>query len=109
MRRQRTIQEKISCSGIGLHSGQTIRMELLPAPEDNGITFRRADSPGHPEIKACIEHVVDTRLATTLGVGVNGSSVTVGTVEHLLSALAGMGVDNLQVLLDGPEVSGAGW
>jgi UDP-3-O-[3-hydroxymyristoyl] N-acetylglucosamine deacetylase len=100
MLRQRTIREKVGCIGVGLHSGQMIRLEMLPAPEDSGITFVRSDLPRHAELRACAEHVSDTTLATTLAV--KGASV--GTVEHLLAALAGLGIDNLQVSVDGPEV-----
>jgi UDP-3-O-[3-hydroxymyristoyl] N-acetylglucosamine deacetylase len=104
MLQQRTISEKIVCEGIGLHSGKLVRMELFPAPEGSGINFIRTDLAPHAELKASIECVTDTRLATTLGAGVNGSYATVGTVEHLLAALSGMGIDNLTVHLDGPEI-----
>lgn len=114
MSKQHTISEKVRVSGVGLHSGATIHLELLPAPVDNGISFVRTDKPGHAELRATSEFVVDTTLATTLGAGVNGSSIRVGTVEHLLAALRGLGVDNVQVLLDGAEVpvldgSATGW
>lgn len=104
MHRQRTIREKVTIEGIGLHSGRPIRMDILPAPENNGITFIRTDMTRHAELRACIEHVADTTLATTLAVGVNGSRAVVGTVEHVLAAFAGSGVDNAQVLIDGPEI-----
>jgi len=104
MIRQRTIREKIGCTGVGLHSGRSIRLELLPAPDDSGISFVRTDLRAHAEIRAHVDCVSDTRLATTLAAGVNGSRAQVSTVEHLLSALAGCGVDNLQVLVDGPEI-----
>ncbi len=104
MHRQRTIREKVTIEGIGLHSGRPIRMDILPANENNGITFLRTDMGRHAELRACIEHVADTTLATTLAVGVNGSRAVVGTVEHLLAALAGLGIDNAQVLVDGPEI-----
>ena len=104
MLRQRTIREKVGCEGIGLHSGKQIKLELLPSPEDSGITFTRTDLPRHPEIRPCIEHLQDTTLATTLGVEHQGVSVHVGTVEHLLSALMGLGIDNARVLVDGPEI-----
>lgn len=104
MLRQRTIREKASCIGVGLHSGRKIKLEILPAPEGNGITFVRTDMRLHAELKACIEHVADTTLATTLSAGVNGSRATVGTVEHLLAALSGLGIDNARVLVDGPEI-----
>lgn len=101
---QRTIRAKVTCTGVGLHSGKPIKLEILPAPEDNGITFVRTDMVRHAELRACIDHVGDTTLATTLQVGVNGSRAVVGTVEHLLAAFMGLGIDNAQVLLDGPEV-----
>ncbi len=75
-------------------------MTLKPAPADTGVVFRRLDQPDQPAIEAKVENVVDSQLATTLGV--NG--VRVGVVEHLLAALAGSGVDNVFVELDGPEV-----
>lgn len=101
---QRTIRAKVTRTGVGLHSGKAIKLEILPAPEDNGITFVRTDMVRHAELRACINHVGDTTLATTLQVGVNGSRAVVGTVEHLLAAFMGLGIDNAQVLLDGPEV-----
>ncbi|HET6344776.1 MAG TPA: UDP-3-O-acyl-N-acetylglucosamine deacetylase [Myxococcota bacterium] len=104
MLRQRTLREKASCTGVGLHCGRQIKLELLPAPEDHGITFIRTDLPRHPELRACIEHLAETTLATTLAVGGGAERASVGTVEHLLAALAGLGVDNARVLLDGPEV-----
>ena len=104
MFKQRTIREKVNLRGVGLHSGQHIRMEILPAPEDNGITFVRADLPAHPELKASVENLVATTLATTLGVSTRNGMVAVATVEHLLAAFLGLGVDNARILLDGPEV-----
>lgn len=101
---QRTVKQRVTRSGVGLHCGQAIRLTILPAPEDHGITFVREDLPKHAEIRACAEHVVDTRLATTLGAGVNGSRATVATVEHLLAAFAGCGIDNARVFVDGPEI-----
>jgi UDP-3-O-[3-hydroxymyristoyl] N-acetylglucosamine deacetylase len=77
-----------------------VRLSLHPAPEDAGITFIRTDLPGRPGIKAGLENVAYTRLATTLG----KDGVTVSTVEHLLSALMGLGVDNIRVELSGAEV-----
>lgn len=102
---QRTLREKVSCTGVGLHSGQPIRLELLPAPQHHGIVFVRTDTLEQVEIKASVEHVVDTTLATTLGVrGHDGRLITINTVEHILSALAGMGIDNVRILVDGPEI-----
>jgi len=104
MLRQRTIREKASCIDVGLHSGKQIQLEILPAPEENGITFVRTDMGPHAEVKACVSCVHDTTLATTLGAGVNGSRAIVGTVEHLLAAFMGVGIDNARVLVDGPEI-----
>jgi UDP-3-O-[3-hydroxymyristoyl] N-acetylglucosamine deacetylase len=97
---QHTVAERISISGVGLHSGRPVTLQLLPAAADCGIVFVRTDLPGKPEIPARPEFVVDTALATSLGRG----SARVGTVEHLLAALVGMGVDNVRLELDGPEV-----
>ena len=97
---QRTLKKSTSCTGIGLHTGDKIKLALHPAPEDTGIVFHRSDLPGSPAIKACLENVVHTRLATSLGI----DGVSVSTVEHLLSALSGLGVDNVRVEVSGPEV-----
>jgi len=98
--RQRTLQFKAVVEGVGLHSGRPVRLTLLPAPVDSGILFTRTDLPHAVEIPARAEFVVDTTLNTTLG----KDGVRIGTVEHLLSALYGFGVDNVRVELDGPEV-----
>jgi len=97
---QRTIAEKIACTGIGLHGGRPVHLTLQPARVATGIVFVRTDLEPHVEIPARPELVVDTRMATTLGVG----GATVGTIEHLLAALRGLGIDNVRVELDGPEV-----
>ena len=97
---QRTLKRRVSCTGIGLHSGKKVNMRLRPAEPDSGIMFKRSDLPGAPLIPADVHHVVDTTFCTTLGV----DGVTVSTVEHLLSALAGFGLDNVLVDLDAPEV-----
>ena len=99
MRLQNTIKSDIFITGLGLHCGSEINMRLRPAPVDTGIIFIRTDK-NNARIKANVSSVSDTTFATTLGV--NGSRV--GTVEHLLAALAGMDVDNAYVELDGPEV-----
>ncbi len=95
---QRTLDHMIRCSGIGLHSGRKIELVLHPAPEDSGITFARSDLG--IDIPAKSDFVTDTRLCTTIG---NGSA-QISTVEHLLSALAGLGVDNARIEVSGPEV-----
>lgn len=97
---QQTINGPIHCCGIGLHTGKTANLTLKPADPDSGIRFVRIDLPGRPVIQARNSQVVDTRLATSLGL--NGYRVY--TVEHLLSALAGLGIDNVSIELDSPEV-----
>jgi len=97
---QRTLAGPIGCQGVGLHSGKTVNLTLRPAAADAGITFVRTDLPEPLAIPARAEHVVDTALATTLG----KDGVRIGTVEHLLAALSGLGVDNARIELDGPEV-----
>lgn len=104
MLRQRTIREKVSCIGVGLHSGRQIKIEILPSSDNTGVTFVRTDLPSHPEIQASIDNLADTTLATTLAVNIAGVRASVGTVEHLLAAFAGLGIDNARVLIDGPEV-----
>jgi UDP-3-O-[3-hydroxymyristoyl] N-acetylglucosamine deacetylase len=97
--RQRTLKETVSCEGIGLHGGETVSLVLNPANPDTGIVFHRTDADA--VIPARWDHVVDTRMCTVLG---NLDGVCVGTVEHLMAALAGCGIDNVEVVLDGPEV-----
>lgn len=101
---QRTIGKAAGTTGLGLHSGAKVRLTLKPAPAGSGITFVRTDLTPEVEIPASAENVVDTSLATTLGVDFGGKQVRVGTVEHLMSALAGLGIDNVRVEVDGPEV-----
>lgn len=101
--RQRTLKSAIDCVGIGLHSGRRIRLALQPAPSGTGIVFRRSDLPDAPSIAARFDHVVDTRLCTVLGDPAR-PTVRVGTVEHVLAALAGLGIANAVVDVDGPEV-----
>ncbi|HUH66331.1 MAG TPA: UDP-3-O-acyl-N-acetylglucosamine deacetylase [Syntrophales bacterium] len=100
MHLQRTIKQEIGCRNIGLHSGRKVGMTIKPAGADEGIVFVRKDLPGRVRIKADFENVRDTILATTIGL--NGA--TVSTVEHLLSAFCGMGVDNAVVEVDAPEI-----
>jgi len=97
---QRTVKNDIECSSIGLHSGRKVSMRIRPAGVDEGITFVRTDLPGNHAIKADITNVCDTTLATTIGN--NGSAVS--TVEHLMSAFSGMGVDNAMIEVNAPEV-----
>ena len=99
MLKQRTLSSKIKASGVGLHTGKKISLTLNPAPINSGISFLRTDIKAEA-IKASLENVFDTRLSTTL----SNSHVKISTVEHLLSALAGLGIDNARIELDGPEV-----
>jgi len=99
MLKQRTLSSKIRASGVGLHTGKKISLTLNPAPSNSGIVFKRTDVKSAP-IKASLENVFDTRLSTSL----SNNEIKISTVEHLLSALAGIGIDNAIVELDGPEV-----
>ncbi len=100
--RQRTLKSAISCTGTALHSGQKITMTLLPAAPDTGIVFRRTDIAGRrAEIPALWNAVADSRLCTVIA---NADGVTVATIEHLMAALAGCGLDNVVVELNGGEV-----
>lgn len=98
--KQRTLKDTVSCTGIGLHSGEKVRLTVKPAPADTGIRFIRKDLPGDPVIEARSKSVVDTTLSTTIGN--NGHKIS--TIEHLMAALFGLGIDNARVELDGPEV-----
>ena len=100
MIRQRTLKNAIRATGVGLHTGQKVYLTLLPAPVDTGIVFRRTDLDPAVEIEAKAENVGDTTLSTTLMKG----DVRVSTVEHLLSAMAGLGIDNAIVEVSAPEV-----
>ncbi len=98
MRTQRTLGREVKLEGIGLHTGEHSAMRLKPAPQDSGIVFYRKDKDAY--IKASLNSVCETTYATTLGT--NGTNVK--TVEHLLAALSGLGIDNLEIRLDGPEI-----
>jgi len=96
---QHTLKQSVSFAGIGLHGGNRVSMNLLPAQPNTGLRFRRIDLDGAPEIEARVEHVVDTQRSTTLGKG----PVKVHTVEHVLAALSGAGIDNAIIELDANE------
>lgn len=100
MLRQRTLKTAIRATGVGLHSGQKVYMTLRPAVENSGITFRRVDLDPPVDIPADATLVGETMLGTTL----IRDGVKIATVEHLMSALAGLGIDNLNVDLSAPEV-----
>jgi len=99
---QCTINESIDCVGVGLHSGQKVSMTLIPAAPNTGVCFVRKDIEAeHAVIPARWKNVVDTRMCTVLG---NEHGITISTVEHLLAALRGCGIDNLLVEISGSEV-----
>ncbi len=95
---QRTVAKRVSCTGVGLHSGKPATLTLAPAPADAGITFVRMDLG--VEIPARNDVVVDTMLSTSIAIG----KARISTVEHVLAALNGMGIDNCRVEVDGPEI-----
>ncbi|MFQ6021701.1 MAG: UDP-3-O-acyl-N-acetylglucosamine deacetylase [Acidiferrobacterales bacterium] len=100
MIKQRTLKNVIEATGVGLHTGEKVHLALRPAPLNTGIIFRRVDLDHAPEIRACPENVTDTRLSTTL----ERDGVRASTVEHLMSAFAGLAIDNAYVELTAPEV-----
>ena len=97
---QRTLTNPIKATGVGLHSGRQIKLNLFPADEDTGIIFRRIDLNPQVEIKAIVNNVGATTLATTLVQG----DTQIATIEHLMSAFAGLGIDNVIVEVDDMEV-----
>ena len=99
MLKQRTISSSITATGVGLHSGRKIKLKINPGQPDKGIVFVRKDISDTP-VSASLNNVHDTRLSTTISCGES----SISTVEHLLSALAGLGIDNAVIELDGPEV-----
>lgn len=100
MIRQRTLKNVIRATGVGLHTGEKVYLTLRPAPVDTGIIFRRVDLEPPVEIEARAENVGDTIMSTTL----IKDDVRISTVEHMLSALAGLGIDNAYIDLSAPEV-----
>jgi UDP-3-O-[3-hydroxymyristoyl] N-acetylglucosamine deacetylase len=100
MIKQRTLKNVIRATGVGLHTGEKVYLTLRPASADTGIVFRRIDLPEPVEIRACPQSVSDTRLSTTL----ESNGARISTVEHLMSAFAGLGIDNAYVDLTAPEV-----
>jgi UDP-3-O-[3-hydroxymyristoyl] N-acetylglucosamine deacetylase len=99
---QKTINKKVSCNGVGLHSGKEVKMSLLPAPDNSGIIFKRVDIAGkNNEILASYKNVSTTNLGTTIS---NLDGVNVATIEHLMAAIWGCEIDNLIVELDAEEI-----
>lgn len=97
---QRSIKMKVQTTGVGLHTGARVRLTLRPALANTGIVFHRTDLDEPKSFRIAPELVVDTRLCSAL----EGNGAKVATVEHLMSALAGLGIDNLHIDIDGPEV-----
>jgi UDP-3-O-[3-hydroxymyristoyl] N-acetylglucosamine deacetylase len=100
MLKQRTLRQLVRAVGIGLHSGTKVSLVLRPAAADSGVVFRRVDLDPPVEIKLSPEAVIDTRMATTIG----RDGVRIATIEHLMSALAGLGIDNCYIDVDAAEI-----
>lgn len=98
--KQKTILHEVNISGKGLHTGLTVNMLLKPAPENHGIIFKRTDLQDQPEIEANVLNVVDTSRGTVI----QKNNARVGTIEHLMAALSSMGIDNILIEIDAPEV-----
>jgi len=99
---QRTVRGAAECSGVGVHSGEKVRMRLVPAPEDTGVVFVRTDlMNGARKIPARWDHVVETKLCTVIG---NDHGARVATIEHLMAALSAYNIDNAYIEIDGAEV-----
>lgn len=97
---QKTIRKKAEVKGIGVHSGKECTLTFLPAPSDTGVHFIRTDLPNRPSLSVSAENVTATGYATTLG----GTVFSVATVEHCLSAISALRIDNMFIELDGPEI-----
>lgn len=100
MLKQRTLKKAISATGVGLHNGEKVTLTLRPAAADTGIIFKRVDLPQPNELKATAQAVQDTRLCSAL----EANGVRIATVEHVMSALAGLGIDNVVVEVDASEI-----
>lgn len=103
MLRQRTIRERVTATGVGLHSGERVELTLRPAAAGTGIVFRRTDLDPAIDIPVAADRVVDTRMASTLAAP-GHPEVRIATVEHLMAALSGLGVDNLYIDVTAPEI-----
>src|SRR4051812_25794550 len=100
MLKQRTLKSAIKSTGVGLHTGARVDMTMRPAQPDSGIVFHRVDLPNAVDIPAHALNVGDTRLSSTI----EKDGARISTVEHILSALAGLGIDNLHIDIAGPEI-----
>ncbi|HEY5390747.1 MAG TPA: UDP-3-O-acyl-N-acetylglucosamine deacetylase, partial [Hanamia sp.] len=97
---QHTLQEQVSISGAGIHTGQSVTITLKPAEAGTGINFQRIDLPGKPVVKADVDNVIETNRSTTI----EANGARIGTIEHLMAALMGMQVDNVLIEINGEEV-----
>ena len=97
--KQQTIQKEISLSGVGLHTGQEVKLTFKPAPENHGYAFVRTDLEGQPIIEAKAEYVTDTQRGTNL----EKNGVIINTSEHVLAAVVGLNIDNIIIELSAPE------
>ena len=100
MRNQQTLAAAVTCSGVGLHSGQPVTMTLRPAPPDTGVVFVNSKGDATVYLLASIDHCIPTELCTAI----NGNGFQVKTIEHVLSALAGLEIDNVYIDVTGSEV-----
>lgn len=100
---QKTIKNEVLASGVGLFTGEKVSLKILPAPPNTGIVFQRVDLPGKPEIPATLSFVREAPRCTRLA----NQKVSIHMVEHLLSALGGMGIDNAKIEVEGPEILAA--
>ncbi|MDP4710262.1 MAG: bifunctional UDP-3-O-[3-hydroxymyristoyl] N-acetylglucosamine deacetylase/3-hydroxyacyl-ACP dehydratase [Saprospiraceae bacterium] len=98
--KQCTIEKSVSIAGVGLHTGAQVKLVFHPAPENHGYKFKRVDLEGQPVIPACVNQVVSTNRGTTL----KSAAASISTTEHVLSALFGLGIDNVMMEVDGPEI-----
>lgn len=107
-RKQKTLKEPVSFSGIGVHTGCSVTLSFLPAKEGTGLVFERTDLPGRPQVPAHVEYVLDTARSTNIGIG----SVRINTVEHVLAALYAFGIDNAIIQVSAGETpigDGSSW
>jgi UDP-3-O-[3-hydroxymyristoyl] N-acetylglucosamine deacetylase / 3-hydroxyacyl-[acyl-carrier-protein] dehydratase len=97
---QHTLKEQVVISGAGIHTGQSVTMQIKPAEPNTGINFQRVDLPGKPVVKADVDNVIETNRSTTI----EANGARIGTIEHLMAALVGMEIDNVLIEIDGEEV-----
>lgn len=100
IRKQNTIKKKVTLEGIGLHSGNHVKMRFIPAPPNSGIIFKRIDIENDPQIKAVVDNVTSTERSTTIGI----RDIRVKTIEHLMAALRAFEIDNILIEIDNDEL-----